>query len=83
MRPYRSPCGNSVAAFRFDLSQCFEIAFESPDVKRAKLSLEGRVIGLLRKASHEIKECFRLASEDIHIHKTLQSDRGSVFGGCL
>jgi hypothetical protein len=39
-----------------------------------------RVIGLLRKASHEIKECFRLANEDIHVHKTLQSDGGSVLG---
>jgi hypothetical protein len=45
------PCRNSTAALTYDLSQVFEIAFEKPDVKRAKLTIEGRVIGLLR--SHE------------------------------
>jgi hypothetical protein len=33
---------------RFDLEQLFEISFDDPKLKRAKLSLEGRVIGLLR-----------------------------------
>lgn len=42
------PCKDSVASLSFDLSQCFEIAFSKPTVKRAKLTLEGRVIGLLR-----------------------------------
>jgi hypothetical protein len=45
------PCKNSMATLNFDLTQSFEIAFEKPEVKRAKLTLEGRVIGLLR--SHE------------------------------
>lgn len=43
-----NPCKDSVATFQFDLEQCFEIAFEDPKAKRAKLTLEGRVIGLLR-----------------------------------
>lgn len=38
----------SVAALTFDLDQCFEISFDSPKVKKAKLSLEARLIGLLR-----------------------------------
>jgi hypothetical protein len=42
------PCKNSVAVMNFDLNQCFEVAFESSSVKRAKLTIEGRVIGLLR-----------------------------------
>jgi hypothetical protein len=42
------PCKASVAAFDFDLEQCFEVVFEKPSVKAAKVSLEGRVIGLLR-----------------------------------
>jgi hypothetical protein len=42
------PCKPSVAAFDFDLAQCFEVVFEKPSVKAAKVSLEGRVIGLLR-----------------------------------
>jgi hypothetical protein len=42
------PCKDSVAALNFDLEQCFEVVFEKPEVKRAKLTLEGRVIGLLR-----------------------------------
>jgi hypothetical protein len=33
---------------RFDLEQCFEVSFDDPKVKRAKLLVEGRVIGLLR-----------------------------------
>jgi hypothetical protein len=32
----------------FDLDQSFEISFDDPKVKRAKLTVEGRVIGLLR-----------------------------------
>lgn len=45
------PCKHSSAAWTFDLSQCFEVVFEKPEVKRAKLSVEGRVIGLLRSHS--------------------------------
>src|SRR5262249_17382818 len=45
------PCKDSVATLEFDLEQCLEIAFEKPEIKQAKLTLEGRVIGLLR--SHD------------------------------
>jgi hypothetical protein len=43
-----SPCKPSVAAMNFDLSQCFEVSFDNPKLKKAKLIIEGRVIGLLR-----------------------------------
>src|SRR5207237_8763206 len=43
-----SPCGPGVAGIDFDLSQCLEVVFEKPDVKAAKLTIEGRLIGLLR-----------------------------------
>jgi hypothetical protein len=43
-----APGCDGVAAMDFDLSQCFEINFDNPDVKAAKLTIEGRVIGLLR-----------------------------------
>src|SRR5450755_799590 len=33
---------------KFDLDQCFQVNFDDPKVKRAKLTVEGRVIGLLR-----------------------------------
>jgi hypothetical protein len=33
---------------KFDLDQCFEVSFDDPKVKKAKLTVEGRVIGLLR-----------------------------------
>jgi hypothetical protein len=36
------------AEMDFDLEQCFEVNFDDPKVKKAKLFLEGRVIGLLR-----------------------------------
>jgi hypothetical protein len=42
------PCKDSLAAMSFDLVQSFEISFDSPKLTRAKLVLEGRVIGLLR-----------------------------------
>jgi len=42
------PCKDSVATLHFDLTQEFEINFEKPEIKKAKLTLEGRVIGLLR-----------------------------------
>jgi hypothetical protein len=38
----------AMAAQAFDLEQCFELSFDNPKVKRGKLTMEGRVIGLLR-----------------------------------
>jgi hypothetical protein len=43
-----SPCQAGLAAMDFDLNQCLDVAFERPDVKAAKITLEARVIGLLR-----------------------------------
>jgi hypothetical protein len=45
------PCRDSVAMLTFDVLQNFEVVFEKPNVKKAKLTVEARVIGLLR--SHE------------------------------
>jgi hypothetical protein len=42
------PCKASVASFDFDLTQCFEVAVDKPEGKRIKMTLEARVIGLLR-----------------------------------
>jgi hypothetical protein len=42
------PCKDSVATMNFDLDQCFEVSFDSPKLKKAKLVMEARVIGLLR-----------------------------------
>ncbi len=42
------PCTASVATMNFDLVQDLEINFDSPKLKKAKLVMEGRVIGLLR-----------------------------------
>jgi hypothetical protein len=41
------PCGSS-ATMAFELEQCFDIVFDKPGLKSAKLTLEARVIGLLR-----------------------------------
>lgn len=40
------------AAQRFELEQAFEVNFDKPKLKKAKLILEGRVIGLLRTHGH-------------------------------
>jgi hypothetical protein len=45
------PFSDSTASMHFDLTQSFEISFDNPKLKRAKLVLEGRVIGLLRSHS--------------------------------
>src|SRR5262249_31025976 len=42
------PCKDSHALLAFTLDQGFDVVFEKPDVKKAKLTIEGRVIGLLR-----------------------------------
>jgi len=42
------PCKDSFAALAFDLAQDFEIAAAKPETKKVKLSIEARVIGLLR-----------------------------------
>jgi hypothetical protein len=42
------PCKTSTASLHFDLSQSFEVSFDKPEVKKAKLTMECRVIGLLR-----------------------------------
>jgi hypothetical protein len=36
------------AEMKFDVDQCFEVSFDDPKLKKAKLLVEGRVIGLLR-----------------------------------
>ena len=45
-----NPCKESLATLSFDLCQDFEIRFDSPQLKKAKLVIEARVIGLLRSA---------------------------------
>ena len=42
------PCKDSVASLTFDLDQSLDVAIADSKVKRAKLTLEGRIIGLLR-----------------------------------
>jgi hypothetical protein len=42
------PSKESIAALSFDLEQSFEVRFEDAKLKRAKLTLEARVIGVLR-----------------------------------
>jgi hypothetical protein len=45
---YGSPCQSGAATLNFDLEQCFEVNFDNPKLKKAKITIEGRVIGLLR-----------------------------------
>jgi hypothetical protein len=42
------PCKASVASMDFDLNQCFEVSVDKAEVRTAKLTVEARVIGLLR-----------------------------------
>jgi hypothetical protein len=42
------PCKDSCASWNFDFAQCFEIGVGKPGVQRVRLTMDGRVIGLLR-----------------------------------
>jgi hypothetical protein len=46
------PFKDSVASQDFDLEQCFEITAAPPKGKQLKLTMEARVIGLLRSHAH-------------------------------
>ena len=50
---------------RFDLEQCFEVSIDDPKVKKAKLIVEGRVLGLLRG---ETKGCASYADACVHVN---------------
>jgi hypothetical protein len=52
------------ALMKFDLDQCFEVSIDDPKFKRAKLTVEGRVIGLLRG---EKKGCAEYADACAHL----------------
>jgi hypothetical protein len=62
------PCKGSCASMEFDLDQAFEVTFEKPAVKKAKVTVESRVIGLLRGGSRggsaeESSACVTIAGE--------------------
>jgi hypothetical protein len=67
------PFTASQAEFDFDVQQCFEVVFEKPGVKTAKMSLEGRVIGLLRShcrgggSAQEAQGCARVLIGDLEL----------------
>jgi hypothetical protein len=46
------PCQASFAAMTFDFHQCFEVVFNDEKVKKAKLTMEAQIIGLLRGDKH-------------------------------
>jgi hypothetical protein len=82
----KHPCKSSVASIDFDLTQCLEVVFEKPDVKAAKLTVEGRVIGLLRShvkgggSAEESGGCATLSAGPVEI-VTLCVPAHSVAGG--
>jgi hypothetical protein len=52
------------AEMRFDVEQCFEINFDDPKLKKARLTVEGRVIGLLRGG---VKGCADYSDASVHV----------------
>jgi hypothetical protein len=59
---YGSPAGAASAALDFALSQAFEVSFDRPTVKAAKLTLECRLIGFLRSHKYGTAEVGGTAS---------------------
>jgi hypothetical protein len=72
-----SPCGAGVAGMDFELDQLFEVTFEKPEVKAAKLTLEGRVIGLLRSHANGG------SAEESHGCAAVLTDAVELLGLCV
>jgi hypothetical protein len=60
---YGGPTGGASASQVFDLVQLFEVSFDKPMVKAAKLTVEGRLIGFLR--SHKLGSADACASATV------------------
>src|SRR5262249_36016367 len=52
------------AEMKFDLDQCFDVSFDDPKVKKAKLTIEARRVGLLRG---EKKGCAEYSDACAHL----------------
>ena len=80
------PAKSSLATMSFELTQSFEVGFENPKVKKAKISIEGRVIGLLRSerkgcgSASEGPGCSTITSDTAAL-STLCVPEHSVGGG--
>jgi hypothetical protein len=48
----RHPCKDSFARLQFELEQCFDVVWDKAPARPGKLTLEARVIGLLRSVPH-------------------------------
>lgn len=80
------PCKDSVAAQDFELSQCFEVAVDNPKTRKLQLTVEARVIGLLRShakgggAAEESGACATIAAGPAEL-VTVCAPAHSVAGG--
>jgi hypothetical protein len=81
-----SPCSPGVAGLDFDLEQCFEVVYEGKDVKAAKMTVDARVIGLLRSeckgggSAEESNGCVTIVAGPAQV-LTLCAPSHSVAGG--
>ena len=66
---YGSICP-ATAAQAFDLEQCFELSFDNPKVKKGKLTMEGRVIGLLRSHCPKDSAAYEDACAAVGLNRT-------------
>jgi hypothetical protein len=80
------PCRDSRAAMQFDLDQSFQVSFDSPKLRKAKLVVEGRVIGLLRSeckgigSAEEGPGCATISEDQMEL-VTLCVPQHAVAGG--
>ncbi|MBI1918824.1 MAG: hypothetical protein HYS12_29385 [Planctomycetes bacterium] len=80
------PCKDSVASQDFDLQQCFEVSVDKPERRKFQLSIEARVIGLLRShkkgggAAEESGACATILSGPAEL-VTVCAPAHSVAGG--
>jgi hypothetical protein len=80
------PCG-SAATLTFELEQCFEVVLEKPEVKAARLTVEGRVAGLLRGgrtgSAEESGGCATVTCGSAGLVTVCVPDHGVAGGECL
>jgi hypothetical protein len=81
-----NPCKESLATITFDLCQDFEIRFDSPTLKKARLIVDARVIGLLRSSckgggtAQEGPGCATVSAAGVQL-VTVRAPEHAVAGG--
>src|SRR5437870_2090659 len=72
------PCKDSLATVQFDLMQDLELSFSDPQLQRCQLTLEARLVGLLRSRRSGCCKQAGGSAELSSAHAVLTADCGEI-----